>query len=235
MKTIAIMQPYFMPYIGYFQLMNAVDVFVIYDDVNYINKGWINRNNILGNEGPQSFTLSLNKASQNKLINEIDLFEIEKFKKKFFRMLEMSYKKSPHYSSVINLMDSVFTFNDTNLSGFVGNSIKIIAGYLDISARIVNSSAIYNNTVLKAQDRILDICLQEKAHRYINPIGGVELYSKEKFANSGIELNFIKSNDIKYNQRDSGFVPYLSIIDVLMFNSKTEVKELLDKYTLIKN
>ena len=71
--TVAIMQPYLFPYIGYWQLIHAVDTFVIFDDVNYIKKGYINRNNILVNGQKQTFTLELMSASQNKLINDIDI------------------------------------------------------------------------------------------------------------------------------------------------------------------
>jgi hypothetical protein len=235
MKTLAIMQPYFMPYISYFQLIDAADTFVIYDDVNYINKGWINRNNILGPNGAQLFTLPLLKASQNKLINEIDLFEIHKFRDKFFKSLAQAYRNSPNYTAVIDLLNGIFSWQEANLSSFLLNSIRLTARYLEIDTEIIPSSKAYNNQHLKAQDRILDICLREKAERYINPIGGLELYSKEKFAEKGIELNFIKTQDIRYSQGGSDFVPYLSIIDVLMFNSKEEIKNLLKKYTLIKN
>ncbi|MBA3663510.1 MAG: WbqC family protein [Bacteroidetes bacterium] len=235
MKTLAIMQPYFMPYIGYFQLIKAADVFVIYDDVNYIKRGWINKNNILGTSGPQPFTLPVHKASQNKLINEIELFEMDKFRNKFFKTLEQVYRKSPQYPHALELLNSIFSFTQVNLSDFLKNSLKTTCDYLEINTPIVPSSATYNNNNLKAQDRILDICVQEKAQCYINPIGGVELYSQEKFESKGVELNFLKSHEIKYSQGNSDFVPYLSIIDVLMFNSKDEIKELLNKYTLIKN
>jgi hypothetical protein len=235
MKSVAIMQPYFLPYIGYFQLIKAVDVFVVYDDVNYINKGWINRNYLLGGNPKQVFTIPLNKASQNKLINEIDLFEFEKFKKNFLKTIELSYKKSPHYNSVKLLLASILSFDGLNLSSFIKNSIEIITTYLNISTTIIPSSSVYQNKDLKAQDRIIDICLKEKATNYINPIGGVDLYSAEKFTNQGISLNFIKTEEIKYMQINNDFVPYLSILDVLMFNSKEETIKLLNKYTLVKN
>ncbi|HXD93586.1 MAG TPA: WbqC family protein, partial [Bacteroidia bacterium] len=219
----------------YFQLINAVDVFVVYDDVNYINKGWINRNYLLGTNTKQVFTVPLNKASQNKLINEIDLFEFEKFKKNFLKAIELSYKKSPYYNSVKPLLTSILSFEGLNLSSFIKNSIEILATYLNISTTIVPSSTKYQNKDLKAQDRIIDICLKEKATSYINPIGGVDLYSAEKFSAHKISLNFIKTEEIKYKQTNVDFVPYLSILDVLMFNSQEEIQELLKKYTLVKN
>jgi hypothetical protein len=232
MKTVAIMQPYFLPYIGYFQLIKAADVFVIYDDVNYINKGWINRNYLLGVNNKQGFTLPLNQASQNKLINEIDIFEFEKFKKSFLRTVELSYKKSPYYSSCVALINSIFDYQGLNLSGFIRNSIEVLARYLNISTAIVPSSSVYQNNNLKAQDRIIDICKKESATVYVNPIGGLELYSKELFTENQLELFFLKSGLIEYPQFNNEFIPWLSIIDVLMFNSKEQIHHLLKKYEL---
>jgi hypothetical protein len=232
MKTVAIMQPYFLPYIGYFQLIEAADVFVIYDDVNYINKGWINRNYLLGANNKQGFTLPLNGASQNKLINEIDLFEFEKFKRSFLKTIELSYKKSPYYKSCLALINSIFDYQELNLSGFIKNSIEVIAGYLNISTAIVPSSSVYQNNNLKAQDRIIDICKKESATIYVNPIGGTELYSKQLFTENQLELVFLKSGLIEYPQFNNEFIPWLSIIDVLMFNSKEQTHHLLKKFEL---
>lgn len=231
------MQPYFMPYISYFQLLKAVDVFVLYDDVNYINKGWINRNYYDQNGNRQLFTLPLLKASQNKKINEIELFEFDKFRRNFLKSLELSYKKSACYDQAMPLINSVLDYSNNDLTGFLCHSLKLVTGYLSLSidTAIVPSSAIYNNAHLKAQERIIDICRQEKATHYINPIGGMELYSRAAFEKENIDLKFLKTGAISYKQFAAAYIPYLSVIDTLMHNTPAEINPLLLNYELINN
>lgn len=231
--TLAIMQPYLFPYVGYFQLINAVDKFVIYDDVAFINKGWINRNNILSNGKATLFTLPLVGASQNKLINEIDIENLSAWGKKFLKTLEQNYKKSPHYQEVIGIVEKVVQSEKTNIADLIFLSLQEICSYLKIDTELVQTSTIYQNQHLKAQERILDICLQEKANHYINPIGGQELYDKTLFAENGVKLNFIQSKRSEYQQFKNEFVPWLSIIDLMMFCSVEEIKEQLTKFELV--
>ncbi len=230
--TLAIMQPYLFPYIGYFQLLNAVDKFVIYDDVAFINRGWINRNSILNNGKAQLFTVPLKEASQNKLIHEISIDTDQKWRDKLLKTIQQTYKKAPHFAAVFPLVEAIFLQQESNISTYIYQSITTICEYISISTPLVESSQIYNNQHLKAQERILDICLQEKANHYINPIGGRELYSKELFAEHGIQLNFIRSEKVEYVQFNNEFVPWLSIIDIMMFNSKEEIQKLLKTYIL---
>lgn len=230
---IGIMQPYIFPYIGYFQLINAVDKFVIYDDVNFINKGWINRNRTLNNGKESLFSIPLKEASQNKLINEIEVNWDSAWKSKFLKTLEQCYKKAPFYQETLSIIEQTLQIDNEPISKVIENNLRLICHYLDIKTEIISSSAIYKNTHLKAQERILDICLQEKATHYINPIGGLELYDKDFFEVKSIKMNFIKSNTIDYKQYKNEFVPWLSMIDVLMFNSKEQIKEFLDNYELV--
>ena len=160
---IAIMQPYFFPYIGYFQLISAVDIFVVYDDVNYINKGWINRNHILVNGQAKLITIPLIQASQNKHISEIELFGDLKWKDKLLKTIEFNYKKASYFKDVYLLIESIILFEEPNLSRYIHNSLIQICQYLDINTVIVPTSAKYQNGHLKAADKIMDICLQEKA------------------------------------------------------------------------
>lgn len=227
------MQPYVFPYIGYYQLINAVDKFVIYDDVNYINKGWINRNNLLVNGKAFLFTIPLKEASQNKLINQIEVQENESWSKKFLKTIEQAYKKAPHFEKTFSLIRNIINTPVNGIHELALLSLKSIATYLDIETQIVDSSSIYQNANLKAQERILDICLKEKADHYVNPIGGIGIYSNEFFERSGIKLSFLKTFPISYPQFNNEFVPNLSIIDVLLFNSKSEVIELLSQNELI--
>jgi len=230
---LAIMQPYLFPYIGYFQLINSVDKFIIFDDVNYINKGWINRNRILLNKQEYIFTIPLEKASQNKLINEINIVKEIEWKGKFLKTIETAYKKGPMFYNVFPIIEEIINFNEQNLSAYISQSIKLISNYLGIKTQIIETSARYNTSKLKGQNKILEICLQEKATQYINPIGGIEIYQKDLFKQKQIELVFIKSKPIIYTQQGNEFIPWLSIIDVMMFNSKENIIDFLNKYELI--
>ncbi|NBA75204.1 hypothetical protein GOQ04_06580 [Emticicia sp. ODNR4P] len=230
---LAIMQPYIFPYIGYFQLIKAVDKFVIYDDVNFINRGWINRNRILVNGKDSLFTIPLKEASQNKLINDIDVNWDDAWKSKWLKTLEQSYKKAPFFQQVLPIIEQTLGQEKTIFSEIIVENLRLINAYLGITTEIISSSSIYQNTELKAQTRIVDICLQEKANHYINPIGGIELYQKEVFEEKGIQLNFIKSKPVQYPQLKNEFVPWLSILDVLMFNSVEQIQTFLDSYELV--
>ena len=230
---IGIMQPYFLPYIGYWQLLNAVDKYIIYDDVNYINRGWINRNRILLNSKDKMITLSLKEVSQNKLIKEIELLNNEKEREKLLKTISQSYKKAPFYDEVYPLIEEILNFKEINLGKFLENSIKKIIEYLEINATILISSEIEKDNMLKGKNKILDICKNLGASEYYNAIGGQELYSYEEFNKEGIKLKFLKSGNIEYRQFKNEFIPNLSIIDVMMFNSKEKIKEFLNNYTLI--
>lgn len=218
-----------MPYIGYFQLMKAVDKYVIYDDVNYIKGGWINRNNILINSEKRLFTISLDGASPNKKINEI---HIKDDFTKFLRSLELSYHKSPYFEQGISLMRDILKFEDKNLSLFIGNSFRAISNYLDFNTEFLYSSKIEKDNELRAEKKVISICKSLGANEYYNAIGGKELYSKENFETNGLKLHFLKTNQIEYKQFGNVFVPNLSIIDILMFNSKANINQFLDNYTL---
>lgn len=227
---LGIMQPYFLPYIGYWQLINAVDKYVIYDDVQFIKGGWINRNNILINGQKQLFNLFLSGASPNKLINEI---AVEDNQTKLIRTIELNYKKAPMYQQVFPLFLHIMEHSDKNLAKFIGNSIVEISKYLSIETEFIYSSTLDKDNTLRAQDKVLDICKLLNASKYINAIGGFDLYSKESFANNGIQLSFLESKILPYKQLNSEFVPYLSILDILMFNSQERVKTMLDNYKLL--
>ncbi|GAB4025158.1 WbqC family protein [Spirosoma gilvum] len=229
------MQPYFLPYIGYMQLIKAVDKFVLYDDVAFINRGWINRNRLAINGQEHLFTVPLKDASQNKRINEVHIADDPKWRGKLLKTIEQGYRKAPYYQTVMPLVEKIINFTTDSIAELVYFSLIELTQYLELPTAIVQSSGIYNNVELKAQERILDICQQEKATGYINPIGGTELYDKPTFAQAGIELNFIKSNKFEYPQVNNRnpFIPWLSIVDILMNNDLTSVKTMLDEYELV--
>lgn len=224
------MQPYLFPYIGYWQLINAVDIFVIYDDVNFIKQGYINRNSILANGKSQQFTLELIGASSYKLINEID---IGNNIKKILKTIEQSYIKAPYFHDIFPIIEDILIREEKNLAKFIGNSLRILSHYLEMDTQFIYSSDSKKDNNLKAQDKVIDICKNLNARKYINAIGGQELYSKEIFKENSIELNFLKTEIVEYKQFKNEFIPYLSIIDILMFNSKEEIRNMLNRYELI--
>lgn len=215
------MQPYLFPYIGYWQLFQEADKFVILDDVNYFKKGWIHRNRIIVNDKEHLFTIPVKGASQNKLIKDIDLDD-KKWNNKFIKTLETSYSKAPFFNESFNLIINCIKNEEQNLSKYILHAFEVINNYLGIKVEIIPSSSIYNSQ-LKSTDKIIDICVKEKATHYINSIGGISLYSKDIFNSFGITLNFLKCNED---------VPNLSIIDVLMNNSLEDVKNMIRQYQL---
>lgn len=230
---LAIMQPYLFPYIGYFQLIHAVDLFVIYDDVHYIKKGWINRNRILLNGSDHLFTLPLEKASQNKLINELYVSGEHKSKEKILQAIKCSYAKAPEFKKVYPLIEEIILNNEKRLSEYIIYSLVKICNFLDIDFKYLHSSGLNIDKTIKGQDRILSICKTLHATRYINPIGGIDLYDRETFERNNMKLSFLKTNNVQYKQFGNEFVPFLSIIDVLMFQTKEQIKELLHEYQLL--
>ena len=229
---IGIMQPYFFPYIGYWQLINAVDKYVIYDDVNYIKGGWINRNRILINDKPSFINLKMNGSSPNKLIKEINVSNDNRWKNKLLKSIELSYRKAPFFEMSFPIIEEIINHDEVNLSLYLENLIKRIAEYLEMNTEFVLSSNIEKDNSLKGQDKVIEICKSLGAKEYYNAIGGVELYSAENFNSYGIELRFLRTEYIEYKQFKNDFSPYLSIIDVMMFNSKEEIMNILDMYSL---
>lgn len=233
---VAIMQPYFLPYIGYFQLIKYVDQFIVYDNIQFTKKGWIHRNRFLQNSKDELFSLSILKDSDFLDIKDRKLsIEFLDSNKKVLRKIEASYRKAPYFEQVFPIMETIFfNKNHQNLFDFIFNSIIIVKNYLEIETPLVISSEIDNlNYFLKNKERVQYICKKLGAKYYINPIGGIELYDKDDFAIQGIQLNFLKSNKIEYNQFDNEFVPWLSILDVMMFNSVGEVNVMLNQYEII--
>lgn len=227
---LGIMQPYFMPYIGYWQLMAAVDTYVVYDDVNYIKGGWVARNNILLNGQKHMFTVTLNGASPNKLFNEIT---IKDDFKKFSRLIESAYRKAPYYNDVVNLLERIYNYEDKSLGAFMMNSFQVVLDYLGIKTQLLLSSSLNKDNNLRGKDKVKSICRLLDADTYYNAIGGQELYEKDDFKNSGIELFFLKSEISQYTQFNNEFLSGLSMIDILMFNSPKEINNMLNEYQLV--
>lgn len=232
MRT-AIMQPYFFPYIGYFQLIHAVNQFIVYDNIQYTKKGWINRNRFLQDGSDALFSVPLKKDSDFLDIKDREI--AADFKKdKLLNQIQNAYRRAPCFAQAFPLIEEVVLEKEQNLFNFLHNSIKKTCQYLGINSEIVVSSRLPVDHSLPGKDRVLALCKHVGAQVYINAIGGQSLYSKEEFDGQGIELKFLSTKPFQYKQYSNGFIPGLSIIDVIMFNSKDRIKEhILDNYDLI--
>ena len=233
---LSIMQPYIFPYIGYFHLIESTDRIVFYDDVSYIKQGWINRNRILSNGKPLTFTVPLSKASSFELINNtfINKGQYAIWKIKFLKTLRQSYSRAPFFEPVFILISSILDTDYQTISELAIGSIVSVYKFLDREIRYTTSSLCSPSTVeMDKADRIIRITKDMGYRAYVNPIGGLELYDKSYFQNKGVQLGFVQSREIAYRQFGEEFIPWLSVIDLLMFNSKTSIKEILSAYEIV--
>ncbi len=226
----AVMQPYIFPYLGYYQLVKAVDYFVFYDDVTFIKGGYINRNSILSNGTSQRFTIPVPGLSSNILINKL-FFANET--KKTLRSIQQSYSKSPYFSEVFPLVEMVINDQNRSVHNICAKSISEVFNYLGIKKQFLFSSDLEYDKNLSAADKLIAMSSIVNSKSYVNTIGGKALYSKDYFKDKGVDLSFIEIMPHSYNQKQASFTSHLSMIDVLMWNSKEEAQELLNKYRLI--
>ncbi len=232
-RHVAIMQPYIFPYIGYFHLIQASSIFVFYDDVHYIKKGWINRNRILNQGAGMLFTVPIHNASRNKLIKDTSPLIDGQWKDAFYKKLLHSYKKSPFFANCIEPIMSVFPKEYSNITDVAVESISAVYSYLGMGFVHTTSSICSPSTKgMEKEDRLIAITKTLASNNYVNAIGGKELYSKQQFLNKGINLSFVKSNPVKYPQYSNSFIPWLSIIDIIMFCSKEQTIDFLSAYSL---
>jgi hypothetical protein len=225
-KKLGIMQPYFLPYIGYWQLIAHVDAFVLYDQIKYTKKGWINRNRLLLNGQPDTFSLPLKSDSDYLAICDRELAPT--FQKiNLLRKFQGAYSKAPFWKEVYPLLEEIFNYNENNLFNYIFYSIKSICKHLEIDTSIDVSSQVETHKDLYNQERVIHLCQDLHATTYINPIGGVDLYDGKSFTEKGVDLQFLKSNLCPYPQFNHEFIPALSIIDVLSFNGIKRTQDLI--------
>lgn len=227
---LAIMQPYLFPYLAYFQLIRAVDAFVVYDDVNYIKGGWINRNYILAQGGKQRITLQVHGASPNLFINQIS---VGGGQVKLLKTIRQCYAKAPQFWAVFPLIEEILLQREKNLARYLNYSLRLICDYLGLYPKWYISSDLNKNNSLRGLDKVLAICAELGAAHYINALGGKELYNHEDFALRGLQLSFIQQCPVGYIQVGNSFMPNLSIIDVMMFNDQNRCARLLDEYEFV--
>ncbi|MEH3116123.1 MAG: WbqC family protein [Methylorubrum populi] len=224
--TAAIMQPYLFPYIGYFQLIAAVDRFVIYDRVKYTKKGWINRNRFLRDGAPVTFTLPLERDSDHLDIRERRVaagFEPGRL----CAQIAQAYRRAPHVRETMPLVEEVLGYAGADLFDHLRHGLVRTCAHLGLGTPIRTASEIEEATDLRRQDRVIDLCERLGASTYVNPIGGTALYDPAAFARRGIALRFLRTRPFAYPQGPHPFVPWLSILDVLMFNPRPTLTAVL--------
>lgn len=235
---VGLMQPYFFPYIGQFQIINAVERFIIVDELQYIKSGWMHRNRILNQNTDWQYIMmpvGKHRLALNTLIRDVFISEGDQWKKKILSQLIVYKKIAPFYHDIYNLLAECFETTEKNLARLNGFFFKKVCDYLEIPFKIEISSEMNfdYSTVIDKEDRGIKMLQQLGASELINPPGGVELYSKENFSAHGLTISFLKPNLREYNQRRPEFQPGLSIIDVMMFNSKEEIGKMLNDYELL--
>ena len=246
-KSIAAMQPYFLPYIGYFQLINKVDIFIVYNLVNYRKKSWINKNRIKdkGSSLPVNIIVPVQNQTSFKLISDIKMSSNMEWKNKIENLLFFNYKKSEFFKEVFPLLQNILKYETDEIHNYNSNAIKRICSALEISTKIVSNNdsfieiektlskiKIQNGTEIKEQ-RVFELCKYYNAKTYLNPINGMELYDFKRFKNQGFNLKFIQSKRVEYPQFNMPFEPNLSIVDVLFHNGFKGTKALLSEHSII--
>lgn len=234
-RTAAIMQPYFFPYLGYFSLVRASDVFVFYDDVNFITRGWINRNRILLGGKPFNFTVPLSDASQNSTIMETKLHHFPTFRQKFLTQLHHGYKNAPFFEQGMSCVQRTLAGNPLYICDLAIRSVIEVCSLVGIQVEFLRSSEKFgeSNNFARA-DRLIEISKQVKAVNYVNGMGGLDLYDKAYFHSKDVNLEFVKPNLKRYQQLGSGnFEAGLSIIDVLMNLGPDDILHHIDSYDLL--
>lgn len=226
---LAIMQPYFFPYLGYFQLIHAVDEFVLYDDVNFIKGGRINRNAILANGLAQRLTLATVGASSNRQIREVG---VGANRMTLLKTIRQNYSRAPCFAAAYPVVEEALAFQENNLARYLEGGLRAVCGYLGLQPRWLRSSAVDKDTSLRGQDKVLAICTALGATHYINLPGGEALYDRDTFARRGISLSFLHPRPVTYPQFGTACVANLSIIDVMMFNDRAQCARLLQEYDL---
>jgi hypothetical protein len=233
---LAIHQPLFLPYVGYWQLMTSVDLFVIYDNAKFVKQTWISRNRLLREGQAAWFTLPLHNAPDSLDIRDREI-AADFDRAKMLRQFAGAYRRAPYFNETYPLLERILDSHELNLFRFLLNSINIIAAHLGIETRIVVSSAVVPQVItdnLKGQDKVLAICNHLDADTYINAPGGMSLYDKSAFAANNIDLRFIRPKPLVYPQFARDFVPWLSIADVMIFNGRERTAEIVrDNYEVL--
>lgn len=220
---VAVMQPYFFPYLGYYQLAESVDHFVFLDDANFIRRGHIHRNRILLDGQPFRFVLPVCGASQSSRINQLWFSGDHR---RFLQQLRHAYHSAPFFEGIYSLIESICQQSQQNVAQVCADSITRVFDYLGKPLQVSRASSV--NSQKRGQERILELCRYWHAEVYHNASGGRHLYDQATFNDQGIELRFVRGFFPDYCQVGrQQFVSELSMIDVLMNNSIESVNQML--------
>ncbi len=236
---IGIMQPYFFPYIGYFSLIKHTDRFVLFDSVQFIRHGWIERNRVLKpNEGWQYIQVPLIKHEMKSLIKDVKINNSENWKERILSQLQHYKRKAPFYKDAIEVIKEGILINTDSITCLNKNCLKVVCDYLDIKfdVEIFSEMDLNIETPHAPDEWALNICKAlPNITEYWNPPGGMEFFNRDKYEKNNLKLVFQKPILEFYPQRrgPENFEPGLSIIDVMMFNSKKNIINLLDNYELL--
>lgn len=227
------MQPYAFPYLGYFQLIQAVDRFVLYDDVSFPKQGWVNRNYLGTGRGRLRFTFPIKKPTSDQKIVELALHERERNRRRFLKTVTTVYANAPHFETAYSVVEEATRCAGVGLADFVGHSIGVLTRYLSIGTPISRSSEEFGQIEETSVNRVIQICLAAGADVYVNAENGMDIYEAAHFQRFGLELRFLIHSPRPYPQNHKTFLPRLSIIDVMMFNNLERIAELLHEYRLV--
>ncbi len=230
---LGIMQPYFFPYIGYWQLLDCVDAYVVFDDVNFKKRSWITRNRILCDGNEKFINLQVSKASQNDLIcDTVQIFDRGE-REKLLQTLNHAYRKAPYKKETLEFLEPLLLSDKTNLADFLYDIIAVMKDYLGCDTKLYRSSELRDKEHSSAEQGIIDLCLQLGADHYINPIGGTELYDKENFTKNGLKLNFLRTDFDRMRADNLPYISDFSIIDLMMNLPPERVREQLKYFELL--
>jgi hypothetical protein len=231
-RVVAVMQPYLFPYLGYFQLISASDVFVLYDDVDFIKQGWINRNKILINNSPHVFTVPCHNASSNEIINDVAIHEGWR-KAKLLKKIRMTYSNAPCFDDAFPVVERVISTDENLISRLAERSVRQVSDYLGLDVDFHRSSDLDVDPSLGRADRLIALTKHFGASTYVNMEGGTELYEKSYFSAQGVDLRFLTPHLPKYSQyTGDSFHSGLSIIDVMMNVEPGDIQAMLDEHEL---
>jgi len=236
-SKIAIMQPYFLPYLGYFSLIKAVDKWIVMDEVQMIQYGWVHRNRVLKQDGGFYYIrVPLVKHSHTTLIKDIRINNETDWKQKIIDQLGHYKRKAPFYRNTIGLLKSAFEKSFESLTQQNVHLLEKVCEYLEIdfSYTIQSDLKVDASTISESDDSAKCICHTLGYQHCVNPIGGRDLYCTEEYEQEGIDLCFLKNNLPPYEQKNGSFVKSLSIVDVMMFNSPEEINKMLDSVKVIR-
>lgn len=230
--VLGFMQPYFFPYLGYFDLINYSDRWIVFDTAQYIRRGWINRNRILHPEkGWQYIVVPIQKSKREEAIGNIRISDQEAWKEKIIGQLNHYKKHARYFKEIRSLLIDCLCTDEKKISKLNTAILKKICTYLDIPFQYQYFSEMNLDLppVEYPGDWALHLSEALGAKEYVNPPGGRDLYDNQKFEKRGIKLTIREISLFEYECNHYQYEQNLSIVDVLMWNAPENVKTYLDK------